>query len=370
MNYRNTYTQIDLDAIRHNFRSVRERVGEKTAVLAVVKADAYGHGAVRVSRALLREGAGMLGVAIPEEGEALRADGIGADILVLSGTNAAGAAADVRLGLIQTVYSEECVRILESACEKEGKTARVHVKLDTGMGRIGVRNPEELKKLLSCLARAKHLEVCGAYTHFADADSEDDGYRKEQLSRFLEMKRDLPSGIVLHAAASAALARMPEARFDMVRAGIVLYGCPPCEGYPDKLENAMRFVSEVVHVKEIGPGESIGYGRKFLADRKTRVATVAVGYGDGYPRILSGKAQVLIRGKRCRVLGNICMDALMADVSQVAEAARGDEAVLWGTQGDACIQPAEIARLAGTIDYEILLSPSGRVPRKYIDSEG
>ena len=370
MNYRNTYTKIDLDAVRHNFRKVRERVGGKTAVLTVVKADAYGHGAVRVSRALLHEGAAMLGVAIPEEGEALRKEGIEADILVLSGTNPAGAEADVRLGLIQTVYSEECVRILESACEKEEKTARVHVKLDTGMGRIGVRNPDELKKLLGCLARAKHLEVCGAYTHFADADSEDAAYRTQQLSRFLEMKKLLPSGITLHAAASAALARMPQARFDMVRAGIVLYGCPPYEDYPDKLENAMRFVSEVVHVKEIGPGESVGYGRRFTAPRAMRVATVAVGYGDGYPRILSGRAQVLIRGTRCPVLGNICMDALMADVSGAADAARGDEAVLWGRQGNECIPPAEIARLAGTIDYEILLSPSERVPRKYIDSEG
>ena len=362
MSYRSNCIRVDLDALRHNLKEIRETL-EGTPYLAVVKADAYGHGAVGVSRVCLSEGAAMLGVAIPEEGEELRRAGIDAPILVLSGVNARGAEADARWDLIQTVYDAEGVEHLEAACEKEGKRLGVHVKADTGMGRIGVRNRAEMSAVLSALARAPRLELKGIYTHFAAADEADEAYTHMQAERFDALTAMAPSGLTRHASASAALCRFPELRYDMVRAGIVMYGCPPWEGCRMDLRPVMRWTAEVSCVREFSPGEHVGYGHTFTAPRGMTVAVISAGYGDGYPRLLSNRGAVLVRGTRCPIVGRVCMDVMMADVTGTPGVRAGDEAVLMGESGKEAITADEIAALTGTISYEILLSPSRRVDR-------
>ena len=365
MSYRSNYVQVDLGALRHNLRVVRE-VLEGTPYLAVVKADAYGHGAPEVSEVCLSEGAKMLGVALSEEGEELRERGIGAPVLVLSGVNPAGAGADVRLGLTQTVFDAAGVECLEAACERENRRIGVHVKADTGMGRIGVRNRAEAEEVLKALSRAPRVVLEGLYTHFAAADEKDEGYTRMQAERFEDIRALLPSGITVHASASAALCRFPDLRFDMVRAGIVMYGCPPWEECGLDLKQVMQWKSEVCCVRDLAPGESVGYGHAFTAGRAMKAAVVCVGYGDGYPRLLSGRGHVLIKGVRCPIIGRICMDVMMADVSLVPDVSAGDEAVLMGESGGERITADDLAALTETISYEILLSPSRRVPRVFI----
>ncbi len=365
MPYRSNYIQVDLGALRHNLRKISE-ILEGTPYLAVVKADAYGHGAAEVSGVCLSEGAKMLGVAIPEEGEELRRRGIGAPILVLSGTDPAGAAIDVRQDLTQTVYDAAGVEQLEAACEREDRHVRVHIKADTGMGRIGVRDRAEAEAVLWALSRAPRVELEGFYTHFAAADEEDEAFTRMQARRFDDLKALMPPGLTVHASASAALCRFPELRFDMVRAGIVMYGCPPWEGCRMDLRQVMQWKSEVLCIRELSPGEHVGYGHAFTAPGRMKAAVVRTGYGDGYPRLLSNRGDVLIRGVRCRVIGRICMDVLMADVSAADGACAGDEVVLMGESGDERITADDLAALTGTISYEILLSPSRRVGRVFI----
>ncbi len=365
MSYRSNYIQVDLGALRHNLRLIVKAL-EGTPYLAVVKADAYGHGAAEISGVCLSEGAKMLGVALPEEGEELRKSGIGAPILVLSGVNPAGAEADVRLGLIQTVFDAEGVAHLEAACEREDKRIGVHIKADTGMGRIGVRNRAEAGMVLKALSRAPRVELEGLYTHFASADEPDESYTRMQEERFLGLRAMMPEGITVHASASAALFRFPDLRFDMVRAGIVMYGCPPWEGCGLDLRQVMQWKTEVNCVRTLSPGESVGYGHTFTASRPMKAAVICVGYGDGYPRLLSGRGEVLVRGVRCPVIGRICMDVMMADVSGVPGVSAGDEVVLMGESGGERITADGLAALTETISYEILLSPSRRVPRVYI----
>lgn len=367
MQYRGTYIQVDLKAIAHNTRMLRASMGDTPHVMAVVKANGYGHGLIPVAKTVLENGADWLGVAIPEEGEALRNAGIEAPILVLGGVNEKGAAASVRFGLTQAVFDPQRVYLLEQAAKEQGKTALVHLKCDTGMGRIGVRSEEELKRMMDVIAACPHVQLTGVFTHFADADGESRDYSQHQMQVFREMQRRLPEGILCHAAASAAALRFPEARFQMVRLGIVLYGCPPVTDCPPVLP-ALSWHTEIMHVKRIGPGDCVSYGCTFRADREMRVATLPVGYGDGYHRALSGKAMVLISGKRCPVIGRVCMDQIMVDVTCVPEneALVGAPAVLLGSQGTEKITAEDLASWAGTISYEMLLAATARVPITYI----
>lgn len=367
MQYRGTYIQVDLSAIARNTAALKRAVAP-AQMMAVVKANAYGHGLIKTAQTALRSGADCLGVALPEEGEALRAAGVTAPILVLGPVNRQGAEASVRWGLTQTVFDPERAEMLEQAAEAQGKTALVHIKCDTGMGRIGVREEEELAALLSKIGECPHVRLTGAFTHFADADGEGEEYTRFQIARFEEMRRLLPRGILIHASASAAGARYPEARYDMVREGISLYGCPPVrEEIP--LEPALSWHTEISYIKTIPAGACVSYGRAFRAARETRVATLPVGYGDGYHRALSGKAQVLIAGKRCPVIGRVCMDQIMVDVTALspAEAFMGAPVVLLGRQGGQEITADQLAAWAGTISYEMLLAATARVPIRYIN---
>ncbi len=367
MQYRGTYIQVDLNAIAENTEKLRRSIAPIRHMMAVVKANAYGHGMIAVANTALKHGADWLGVAIPEEGETLRNAGIDAPILVLGAVNAPGAVASVRFGLTQAVFDRERVQLMEEAAKTQGKTAFVHVKCDTGMGRIGVRTEAELRAVLDEIESSPHVKLTGAFTHFADADSADDGYSRRQIQTFDAFRAMLPRNILCHAAASAAACRYREARYDMVRQGITLYGCPPVPEAP-ALRPALSWHTEIVYVKTIGAGDCVSYGCTFRAQRETRVATLPVGYGDGYHRTLSGRAQVLIGGKRCPVIGRVCMDQIMVDVTDLPREACliGAPAVLLGRQGTEEITAEELAAWAGTISYEMLLSATARVPVIYL----
>ena len=355
---------IQVNQIRDNMRMIREAVDPKARVMAVVKADGYGHGAAETSRAALEGGAEMLAVATADEGRQLREAGISAPILVLGAVTVSEAKTGVDFGLIQTVCSEKTVRICETACIETGKQAEVHLKIDTGMGRIGIRTEEERDRVMAALEEAPHVQLTGAFTHFSDADDGEDGlrYTEEQFRKFLRLTEGLPEGILRHCANSAAIHRRPDTALDMVRAGISLYGYPPVET-PMKLRPCMRWTAKISHIKEIGPGEYISYGRTYRTEKNMRIATVTCGYGDGYHRAAGGKAEVLIRGRRAKILGRICMDQMMADVTDIPEAAPEDEVILIGKDGNEEITAEEIAKWSGTISYEILLSCGSRVER-------
>ena len=363
------YCEIDLDAIRQNVRVMRAAIHGGARLLAVVKADAYGHGAVPVAKAALSAGAQMLAVAIPEEGIELRTAGITAPILVLGGIDESAAEAVVSAGLTQVVFDEARVRALSDAGARLGRTAQVHIKLDTGMCRIGVRSPEEAAALASLIDSLPGIELTGCFTHMATADEPDSAGTLAQIARFEAMTAAIakvhPAPITRHAANTASIFRYPQAHVDMVRGGIALYGYPPVPGVTG-LVPAMRWVTRGVYVKTIAPGERVSYGGTFVAQRDTRVMTVPVGYADGYRRGLSGKGCVLVRGQRAPILGRVCMDQIMVDVTDIPGAQAGDEVVLLGRQGADCIDAEEMAAWLDTISYEVLCSPGKRVPRVYL----
>ncbi|MBR5111384.1 MAG: alanine racemase [Clostridia bacterium] len=370
MQYRGTYIRVDLRAIAANTEALRQATAPTPHMLAVVKANAYGHGLVQVAKTALNHGADWLGVAIPEEGERLRQAGVEAPILVLGAVNEKGAEASVRNSLTQTVFDPERVRMLEETAARMNAAAQVHLKCDTGMGRIGVRRSEELQAMLDALKAAPHVRLTGAFTHFADADGESDAYSLGQIEAFNRFTALLPKGILIHAAASAASLRYPQARYDMTRQGISLYGCAPVKNAP-ALKPALSWHTEIVYVKDLPAGACVSYGCTYRAEKTMRAATLPVGYGDGYHRALSGKAFVLIGGKRCPVIGRVCMDQIMADVTDVPEEKLflGAPAVLLGRQGREEITADELASWAGTISYEMLLAATARVPIIY-EGEG
>lgn len=364
--YRNNYTEIDLRRIAGNVSAICRSLPADIHKLAVVKADAYGHGAVPVALTALSSGADFLGVAIPEEGEELRRAGISAPILVLGEVNYRGAEASVLEGLTQTVCDPDDVRMLGELCKIHGRTADVHLKLDTGMGRIGARTEGEVLSVLEALSHEPSVRLTGAFTHFADADGESEDYTLRQIEKFEELTSLLPQGIIRHAGASSGIIRFPQAYYDMVRLGIIMYGYSPLPGY-DCVKPALSWYTEVAFLKELSTGDCVSYGCTFRAPRRMKVATLAVGYGDGYFRAFSGRADVLVCGKRCPIIGRICMDQMLVDVSSVDGVKKGDRAVLLGRDGEETIDACELADRIGTIPYEILLAPSRRVPKQYIE---
>ncbi len=367
--YRPTRLEIDLSALEENARRLRAKTPKTALLMAVVKADAYGHGAAQAARAAIRGGADWLAVAIPEEGVALREAGLDAPLLVLGGIAKEGAEAAAAYGLSQAVFDAETVRYLDEAAARRGTTLGLHVKVDSGMGRIGVRDEAALNRLVAAIDAAKHVRLEGVFTHFATSDDEDLSFAREQARRFEAItattRASHPDAIV-HACNSAALLRCPEYAYGMVRAGIALYCDPNLPGGEGAgLREAMRWTTRAVYVKEVEPGESVSYGRRFVAERPTRVMTLPLGYADGYRRCLGGTASALVRGRRAPVIGRVCMDQIMLDVTDVPDAAVGDEVVLLGAQGNERISAREFAGWLGTIEYEVFLSPTARVPKVY-----
>ena len=365
MNVRHQQRTVDLAVLRRNLQLIRQSLPEETRLLAVVKADAYGHGMVQVAREALAVGASYLAVALVEEGVKLRQSGIDAPVLVLGATSYEEALTGAAHGLTLTICDADMVRGVERAACAAGRDAAVHLKIDSGMSRIGARTEEDVRGVLDALAACPHVKLTGVFTHFADADGQDMAFTHRQLACFRRLIAPLPEGILRHCANSAAIHRLPEAAMDMVRAGISMYGYPPVET-DMPLEPFMDWRTRVTYVKDIRPGDTVSYGRTFEADRPMRVATLACGYGDGYHRAASGKAEVLIRGKRARVLGRICMDQMMADVTDIPGVVPGDVVTLMGRDGEERITAEDIARWAGTISYEVLLAATGRVPREWI----
>lgn len=373
--YSRVYAQVDLDAIEHNLVQIGRQTRSGAKVLAVVKCDGYGHGSVPIAGAVENmDIVGGFATATAEEALELRQAGIHKPILILGYTFPYAYEGLIRQDVRLTVFRRDTLERLEKAAQYVGKKALVHVKVDTGMGRIGIQPEEENLAFLQRIADSEYLELEGMFTHFAKADERDMGYTLKQVERFNQFMDLVQSRLGIripcrHAANSAGIIRMEEAHLDLVRAGIILYGLYPSEdmeGEADWLRPALSLHSHLVYVKEVGPGQSISYGGTFTADHKMRVGTVPVGYGDGYPRSLSGRGAVLIRGKRAPILGRVCMDQFMVDLSEIPQAAEGDPVVLIGRDGQEEITAGELGNLSGRFNYELMCDLSPRVPRIYL----
>ncbi len=356
---------IDLRVLRENVRWIRSALPDGTLLMAVVKADAYGHGIVRVARNALHAGADWLAVARTDEGAALRKAGIRAPILVLGAATRLEIEDGVQHDLTLAVADPKMISVISTCAAAHGKIGLIHLKLDTGMGRIGLRSREEVCTALAELKLAPNVRLTGVFTHFADADGCSEHYTRLQLSRFLELCELLPAGIIRHCANSAAIHRYPEAALDMVRAGISMYGYPAVRT-DMPLKPVMDWRTAVTCVKPIQAGDKISYGCTFTAPKPMMLATVACGYGDGYHRSGSGKAHVIINGKRCPIVGRICMDQMMADVTGLDTEA-GDEVILLGESQGEKISAEELGAWSGTISYEVLLAATDRVYRRWIN---
>jgi len=360
--------RVDLGAIEANARRLRGALTPGTALCAVVKADGYGHGALPAARAALRGGATWLAVAAAEEARALRTGGIGREVPVLVVGALSPEELDVALAVGADVVAWTEGFVAAVAARGGG---RVHVKLDTGMGRLGTRDPAEAHRVAGAAARAPGVRLVGAMTHFATADERGDAFFGEQLARFRAWGDELRArhpDVLLHAANSAATLREPAAHLDLVRPGVALYGLDPFGEDPAArdLRPALQLETWVAAVKPIAPGESAGYGRRFVAERPTHLATLPIGYGDGVRRALTNNADVLVRGVRRPLVGTVSMDNVTVDVGSPPQAAVGEPAVLLGAQGGERILAEELARRLGTINYEITCALLPRVVREYV----
>lgn len=360
---RPTIAEVDLTKLMRNLQKVRSQVSPQTQLLAILKANAYGHGAEKLGQFIEeKQLAQWFGVASVEEGIALREAGLKTPILVLGSIYPFEAFEyAIKYDLAVTIASLQAAQAVCDVAAKLGKKARCHIKQDTGMGRIGTRRGGVVK-MAEFLHNNPHAVLDGLYSHLASVES-DPEYTERQIGYFRDsltnlQLRNIPVPYI-HLAASTALVARPDAHFTLVRPGHSIYGLE--SGY----EPILSLKTRIVYVKDVPTGFSISYNRSFVATHPVKIATLPLGYGDGYMRALSNKADVLIRGKRCRVLGNITMDMLMVDISAVPQASVGDEVVVVGRQGDEEITLAELADLAGTIDYELCTQLNARVPRIY-----
>ncbi len=368
---------IDVDAVAANLGAVRSVLRPGVALLAVVKADAYGHGSIQVSRALMAAGADALGVAFVEEGVLLRrAGGLRAPILVMGPAPAHAAEAILEHDLTPVVSDDlPLAERLSGLAVRAGRTVDVHLKVDTGMARLGVP-PGDASAWAAKLARLPGLRLAGLMSHFADAEAEEPDLAREQLARFREADRALRAAGLdpgrRHLANSAGLLALPEAQLDLVRPGILLYGYAPSPRLASRLplRPALTLRTRIAALRGVARGQGVSYGHTFVAARDLRVATLPVGYADGVRRCLSNRGEVLVHGRRAPILGRVCMDMTLVDVSAVPEAALGDEAVLIGRQGDEAITAEDVAAAAGTISYEVLTGIGPRIPRVYVGGSG
>lgn len=369
---RPTRIRVDLDALAHNLDALQRHAG--VPVMGIVKANAYGHGLVPVARHLEQQGIAQLGVAFVEEGIALRRAGLQAPILVLGGIHAPQVTHFIAHDLEVTVSSVDKLRQVEQAAESMGRKAVIHLKIDTGMERIGVHS-ENAAPFIEAAVASRWCMVKGIYSHLACADDPASRMTAEQLQRFLaacshfdRIGAPMP---VRHLANSGGVLHFPETCLDMVRPGIALYGVlpdPASLATAFELQPALSLVSNVVYFKVVKAGRTVSYGATWTAEQDTRVITLPIGYGDGYPRSLSSRGEVLVRGQRHPIAGRVCMDQFMVDIGSGGSAYNGDEVVLIGHQGDARISCEAVAQAAGTIPYEILTGLNERIPREYVRS--
>ena len=370
---RPTWAEIDLAALAHNFRVIRECVGPDVKVLAAVKANAYGHGAVECARRLQQDGTDWFGVALPEEGIELRNAGITKPILCMGGSWARQEGVCIQQHLTPVVYRIENAESLNRAAAAAAKTINIHIKVDTGMGRLGVRC-DDLAEFCQALKRFPNVRVDGLMTHLASADDQTKAeHTAIQLQRFRGALKTLQEhGFApahVHAANSAGLFAFPDSRFNLVRPGGTLYGFKrdvlPKDIEPPTLQPVMSLHSRIEFLKQVKKGERLGYGGTFETKRDSLIATIPIGYDDGYCRSLSNKSRVLVRDQFAPVVGRVSMDLTIIDVTDVPNVAIDDQVTLLGSAGDGAITAEDLGKLAGTISYEITCGISNRVPRIY-----
>lgn len=365
--------EIDLDAVLFNIEQMKSRIGGNARLVAVVKTDGYGHGAVPIAQ-MLEEVSCVWGYATAslEEAVQLKEKGIKKPVLVLGCVFPDQYEEMIRYDIRPTVYTEEMAKEMSKEAASQGKDVFLHIKVDTGMGRIGFPSDENSAEVIERISRLPHVRMEGMFTHFAKADETDKTYTLGQHEKFLQMKEQLEQrGVaVQHYSCdnSAGIIDFPDMKHDLVRAGISTYGMYPSEEVDQeavKLRPALSLISHVSFVKDVEPGTAISYGGTFVAQEKMKVATIPVGYGDGYPRSLSNKGSVLIHGKRARILGRVCMDQFMVDVTEIPETKFMDRVMLVGSDGDDRISVEELSELSGRFNYEFVCCLGKRIPRVY-----
>lgn len=373
--YKRGYVEVDLDAIADNMRNMKHNISENTKMIGVIKTDGYGHGSIPIAHCL-EELDFMFGFAVAtvEEAHALRKAGVKKPLLILGYAFPYSYTMLAEEDIRPTVFRYDTIPELQKAAAVTGKPVKVHIKVDTGMSRIGITPDEEGLKFVAFLMQQTGIEIEGIFTHFAKADSADKTDARQQLARFVDFLTLVEERLHLqipirHCSNSAGILELPEANMDAVRAGITLYGL-----YPSKevsrdavmLRPALSFYSHIVYVKTIHKGQSVSYGGTFTAAKDMRVATVPVGYGDGYPRSLSGRGYVLVHGKKAPILGRVCMDQFMVDVSGILEAEENDRVTLIGYDGKEHISAELLGDLSGRFNYELVCDLGKRIPRVYL----
>lgn len=371
-----TRAEINLDNLRHNLTMVRKVISPNTKICVVLKADGYGHGALEVAQIAEDEDVSYLAVATLDEALSLRQNGIKMPILILGFTPEYQFDKIIEQNITQTVFEFKSAQILSSLAKRRGKKAKIHIKLDTGMSRLGFPVESSTISEIIKISRLEGLKVEGIFTHFARADEKDKSYTKKQFKDFLSVVDRLEergfSVPIKHVANSAAVIDCPKTNLDMVRPGIILYGLYPSDEVDKskvKLKPVMTLKTKIAYVKTLGKGRSVSYGGTFVTSRKSLIATLPIGYADGYFRALSSKAHVLVNGQRAPVIGRICMDQCMVDVTDIKGSIKqGDDVVVLGAMGQEKISAEQLAHLAGTINSEVVCSISKRVPRVYIEN--
>jgi alanine racemase len=369
---RPTYAKVNLSAIKRNIARIKESLPPGTQVCAVDKANGYGHGSVMVAKAAIEAGATFVAVAIPEEATLLRDAGVEAPILVLGPASLSQWRLAAELDLSMVIASEECLACAKTVHKETGHQMRLHLKVDTGMHRVGVQSLREAKALLDVIAQEEGLLLEGLMTHFAAADEADKTYTDMQNARFQDyvaLVRGMGFAPVIHAANSGGALDCPGTSYDMVRVGIAMYGCYPSGEVSQavKLEPALSLHTHISFIKTVSAGDKLSYGCTFEAPGPLRIATIPIGYADGYNRLLSNRGEVLVRGQRARIVGRVCMDQTLIDVTEIPEAVLHDDVVCIGPQGYDRVTTEELAAHCGTINYEILCALSERVPRLYYE---
>ncbi|MDD3571095.1 MAG: alanine racemase [Lachnospiraceae bacterium] len=372
MSYRRTVAEIDLDAIDYNIKSIRKRVPDGTKILDTIKADGYGHGALEVAEVLRKNGVEMFSVALLDEAIHLRKNGIKEGILILGFTPAHCAQELVKYDIIQTISSFSEAEAVSTEAVKQHKTVKIHIKIDTGMGRLGFFPCQQSVEDIVKIAQLDRIKIDGMFTHFAISDCADKTFTSVQKEKFLYMIDELEKcGISIpnkHCANSAGIMDFNDLFFDMVRPGIILYGMYPSDEVIKEnlsLKPAMCLKTQVSFIKDVDESTSIGYGRTYFAKRRRKIATLPVGYADGFSRLLSNRGFVIIHGQKAPIVGRICMDQCMVDITEIDGVNIEDEVVLMGKMANEEISADEIAKLIGTINYEVVCMVDKRVPRVY-----
>ena len=364
-----TWIEVDLNAIEHNLRAIKGMVGSGTKILSIVKADAYGHGAVKVGQTLEQSGTDMLGVAFPGEGIELRKNNVSIPILILNPVLSEQIDDVIQHSLGVTVNSLDIAKQISVTAKKHHCNVRIHVEIDTGMGGAGFC-PDKAISFIKALLLIENLELEGVFTHFNSSEEKDKSFTYEQNRKFKEVIKQLKNEKIsiplIHAANSAAILDIPDSYFNMIRPGLVLYGIFPSK-YVSRnidLKQAMSFKTRIINLKQLDPGSVIGYGRTFEILQQTTVATIPVGYKDGFSRDFSSLGKVLVHGKRIPIIGRVCMDRCFVDVTNLPAVEIGSEVILLGNQGNEIISIESAAELIGTIPYEVVCNVGTKTPRK------